>query len=199
MDGISNIAGERTTTLEHQGKIYTLTAMGLSQYAERENYILSRKPNPFDQISGLPVLPDSPAVPVPPDAGCTATEREAYKEKLTAYFEAKRRHDDAVMTRLRFEEAIRKEAGLPRFATFDDDARFDASLHGVGWRLWRALRNHHPEIDSVQAALDLLGDLGPSRFQEVIRKLERTEERDILPNSSGSETATPGLSEHPGP
>lgn len=182
MDGISNIAGGRTNTIEHRGKTYTLTAMGLSNYAERESYILSHKPNPLEMLFQLPVLPEPPAIPIPPDPGCAPAERTAYGEALGKYQAAKRQHEDAVATRIRFEEAIRKEASLPRFVTFDDDARFDASLHGVGWRLWRALRGHHPEIASVQAALDLLNELGTARFQEVIRKLEHTEERDLLPN-----------------
>lgn len=152
MDGLHNIAGDRTTTLTVGGKTYTLTTQILRDYAEREAYILEHRDNPF---ALLDYVPDS-------------------------------RKDEA------FDRAW-KEAKLAKFVPLEEEKLFDSSMRGIGWRLWRALRDHHPEIDSVQAALDLIERAGNEMFGTIVDKLDGSEEKDILGNSNGRDTTRPDV------
>lgn len=198
MDGLHNVTAIQFNTLEHAGKTYKLAVLGLNGYAEKEAYIIAHKPSPLAIMNDLPPLPEPPRLPIPPDV-TEVDKRQEYGKQLEMYYAAKRSYDDALASRLRMEEGLRKDSQAPRFVSFEEEARFDASLHGIGWRLWRALRGNHPEIDSVQAALNLIHELGPGRFQEVISKLDVAEEKELLGKSGGSKealqeaVASPGL------
>lgn len=198
MDGLNNVAGVHINELHHNGKTYKLAVLGLRDHAEKEAYILSHKPNPLTLLDQLPPLPPAPKMPVPPDDLKDTAAMAKYHAALTAYQREKAQHDAALSTRVRLEESLRKEAMAPRFVSFDDETKFDNSLHGIGWRLWRALRANHPEIDSVQAALNLIHDLGTHRFAEVVAKLDLSDEKDLLGKSSGSTDEAPGQEEPPG-
>ena len=59
MDGISNLVGRKTITRTLGGKRYTFSLIVLDEYAEKEAYILSLRPNPFEiftkiNTAGLP-------------------------------------------------------------------------------------------------------------------------------------------------
>lgn len=183
MDGIRNIAGERTSTLKIGDKTYTLTPQILAEYGERESYILSLKPNPLTVLAALPPLPPTPEAPVPPEVKEGAEAAAAYVPKLRAYKQAKARHDQLVTARARLEDRAWREATRPAVVTMEEDSLFDNSVHGLGWRLYRGLRAHHPEIDSVQAALDLIEQIGDLRA--VRTAVQQAEEKDLLGNSDG--------------
>lgn len=144
MDGISNLSGDRTAHITIGGKRYTLRPQVLAEYAERERYILSLKPNPIEV-----------AAKSPPEVRDQLLER--------AWSEATR----------------------PQIVTMDEESRFDASMHGIAWRFWRAVRRDHPEVAGVQDALDLIETLGNDRFGILLDALSEAEEKDILGNSDG--------------
>lgn len=184
MDGIRNIAGRRTARLTVNGKAYTVEPQVLAEYAERESYILALKPHPLDVIEHLPPLPAAPQVPDPPDPQAGAEGAKAYAPKLAAFQRAKAVYDHHVATRARLESRAWSEAMRPRIVTVEDEQHFDSSLHGIAWRLWRAVRKHHPEINSVQAALDLIESAGTPALPNIVEALEQAEEKDILGNSA---------------
>ena len=193
MDGIRNIAGRRTAQIEIDGNKYTVEPMVLAEYAERESYILRLKPNPLEVLASLPPLPPAPQVPVPPDVKDGAEGAAAYRPKLAAYQAEKARYEQLVSQRARLEERAWKEATRPRCVTVEEEQQFDNSLHGIAWRLYRSLRRNHPEIDGVQAALDLIERAGNSNLAHIVETLDHAEERDIVGNS-GAPTE-PGASD----
>lgn len=198
MDGIHNVAGGRSNKITIAGKEYTLTPMTLDQYAERERYILSLKPHPLSVIESAPAPPPPPQVPVPPDANCTPQERSAYGLALQRHASERQQYESAMQVRQQFMAMLRDECLKPRVVSLSEDAAFDQSLHGIGYRLWRSLRGHHPEINSVQAALLLLEKAGSSRLQEVRSKLDESEEKDILGNSEALAAGAPAAVAFPG-
>lgn len=182
-EGLVNIAGKRSPKLEINGKAYTLKPMILAEYAEREAYILSRRPSPLEAIERLPPI-ERPS-PVHRRKDETPEEYEPRRRKWLAdieEFERKSKLRDE-LTKRAFKEALQ-----PQFVSIDEDNAFDNSLHGIAWKLWRALRDNHPEIDSVQAALDLLESAGSDRMGEINSALEQSQDEDILGNSSGPVT-----------
>ena len=184
MDGIRNIAGRRTAQIQIDGQTYTVEPMVLAEYAERESYILALKPNPLDVIASLPPLPPEPQVPVPPDSKQGAEGAAAYRPKLAAYQREKAQYEQLLAQRARLEERAWKEATKPRCVTVEEEQQFDNSLHGIAWRLYRSLRRNHPEIDGVQAALDLIERAGNQKLGQIVATLDQAEERDILGNSA---------------
>lgn len=198
MDGLVNIAGKRTQTFDLNGKTYTMVPKILADYAEREKYILSLKPHPLELLDQLPPLPESPPLPVPPDNLNNTDALKLHRDQVADYHREKARHDAAVARRERLEAALRREAARPQVVSFEDDREFDQSLHGIAFKLWRSIRENHPEIDGVQAALDLLEQMGEARLGEINNKLDLVDEKDILGNSSGSGGPSPGQAEFPG-
>lgn len=154
MDGISHLAGERIAKLTLAGREYTLTTQTLEEYSEREQYILSLKPDPMALLSRIPASLD-------------------------------------LEQRQKLEDRIFRDAQRPQVVSIEDEAAFDNSIRGQGWRLWRALRKHHPEIDSVDKAIQLMEQAGAEALEETKRKLDRSEEKDLLGNSPASGTKTP--------
>ncbi len=116
--------------------------------------------------------------------------------------------DSRVMTGL--QESMLKVASRPAFVTQEEEQSFDESLHGVAWRLWRAMRDHHEEFglisngqpaayrapngrsysmtpeDGIQALLDFMESIGNEKLSELQAAADASEEKDILGNSSGS-------------
>ncbi len=108
------------------------------------------------------------------------------------------------------QESVLKVASRPAFISQDEEMEFDASLHGVAWRLWRGMRDHHEEFglitngqpveyrapngraysmtpaDGVQAMLDFMERIGNEKLTELQAAVDEAEEKDILGNSSGS-------------
>jgi hypothetical protein len=128
MDGIANIFGGNTVRLTIRGRAFTLSTMVLDEYAEREAYIISRRPAP------------------------------------------------RVCAELPNEKPPKRRVGR------QEDELFQNSPHGLGWRLMRALRKHHPEFNTVDRALSLIAGLTPGELAGVNEKLALSEERDTLPD-----------------
>lgn len=183
-EGLANIAGKRKPQLTINGRVYTLSPMVLGEYAERENYILSRKPSPFEALEKLPPVVERPKA-IRKEPGESDSE---YANRRHEYNQQLEKHER--QTRLREELTKRafKEAMQPQFVSFEEDNAFDNSLHGIAWKLWRALRDNHPEIDGVQAALDLLEEAGDEALKDITDKLDKSEEKDLLGNSDGPTT-----------
>lgn len=155
MDGLSHVAGRRTLTIEIGGKVYTLSPTRLADYADRETYILSLRPDPWDIVRRMPA-------DLPPIA------------------------------QARIEQKLIDQAMKPRLVTFDEEMAFDSSLHGTAYRFWQALKPHHPEIESIRDAYELIDQMGGARLAELQAKLNGADERDLLGKSQGS-----GTTNHP--
>ena len=86
-------------------------------------------------------------------------------------------------------------ASRPLIATMVDEDRFDRSMRGLAWSIWRAMGTHHatefpqdlPIDQGIQLGADFIdwfGDVG-----EVVNAIHRIEEKAELGNSNGP-TAT---------
>jgi len=183
-EGLAHIAGARKPQLTIDGKTYTLTPMILGEYAEREAYILSRKPSPFEALEKLPPVPDRPK-PIIKGEDETAEE---YAARRHEYNTALKQHENQVKLRDELTKQAFTMAMQPQFVSIEEDNAFDNSLHGIAWKLWRALRKHHPEVDGVQSALNLLEKAGSDSMKDITDKLDQSEEKDLLGNSNGPTT-----------
>ena len=96
-------------------------------------------------------------------------------------------------------KVIAEVALRPRIATMNDEARFDNSMRGMGYNVWRCLSVRHPEefppdIDTergVQLGADFIEWYGIARISEIISALFEAHEDDIVGNSDGQAAATP--------
>lgn len=183
MDGISNITGVRHNTIVIDDKKYHLKPKVLDDYAERESYICSLKPNPLLIIESLPLLEERPL----PIMRANGEAMDAYNLRLAAHKRKTKEIDAKHEARQLMIDRAMIEASKPKICSFDDENAFDSSLHGIAWKFWRALREDHPEIDSVQAAMSLIEKAGTAALKDINAKLDITEEKDILKNSDGLE------------
>ena len=103
-------------------------------------------------------------------------------------------------------------ASRPMFVRVDEEADFDNSLHGMGWRLWRSLRDTESDFgklesgekavwtsaegngygvsptQGVQLAIDLLMRIGEEAKAKIWQAIEQSEERDVLPTCPGQKS-----------
>lgn len=200
MHGISNIAADRTVRLTIAGRQYTATVRILGEYAAQERYLLDLRPNPLEVIEKLPPLPPAPVCPPPIPPSSPLELHQRHGQELAAHQLKKHAWDELRDRRAAMEKKAWDLALAPAVISLEEMSRFELSLHGIGYRLWRALRMHHPEIDSVQAALDLLDEHGTNNLSSVLDALDQSEEKDILGNSgpptTGGDMAAAGS---PGP
>lgn len=120
-----------------------------------------------------------------------------------------------------------KESQRPQFVTRFEEVEFDASLHGLAWGLWRAMRDQEFDFgklkkdedavyetpdgtgysmkpaQGVQRALDFIEEVGTERIGELEAIRDGVENPPELKNSSGSVTTTEpspqATSDSPGP
>lgn len=129
-----------------------------------------------------------------------------------------------ISVRTRIEETAIRIATKARFATRDEEAEFDNSLHGLAWGLWRALRDNHEEFgrigpgsksapaytspagnhysigpaEGVQRVLSLIEAGGNESLATLKAIRDGAEEADILPNSAGREVESPPATDDTG-
>jgi hypothetical protein len=80
-------------------------------------------------------------------------------------------------------------ATRPLIATMADEERFDNSMRGIAWSIWRALAVNHPiefppdlPVErGIQLGLDFIEWFGDIRA--ILKALHKIEEKDILGNS----------------
>ena len=80
-------------------------------------------------------------------------------------------------------------ATRPLIATMTDEERFDNSMRGIAWSIWRALAVNHPmefppdlPVErGIQLGLDFIEWYGDIRA--ILKALHKIEEKDILGNS----------------
>ena len=79
-------------------------------------------------------------------------------------------------------------AARPLIATLQDEERFDESLRGIGYSVWRALSVHHPEEFPPSLPIERGIQLGCdfvewfSDIKAIIHALHKAEERPELGN-----------------
>lgn len=80
-------------------------------------------------------------------------------------------------------------AARPKIATLQDENRFDNSLRGIAWGVWRALCEKHPDEfppnasaeQGIQLGIDFIAWY--NNTAEILDALYKVEEQDILGNS----------------
>lgn len=83
--------------------------------------------------------------------------------------------------------AAMKQATSGKTVTAAEAADFENSIHGLAWKFWRCIEADHPEIDSVQKAIELLTLAGAERLEEIARSVELGSGEADLGNSPGRE------------
>ena len=92
-------------------------------------------------------------------------------------------------------DAAMRQAVKGRTVTAQEAAEFENSIRGLAWKLWKCLEQDHPEIDSVDAAIDLLTQAGTEHLERIARTVELGSGEADLGKSSGQqpqETAMEG-------
>ena len=85
-------------------------------------------------------------------------------------------------------KAAMHEAVTARTVTAPEMAAFENSVDGLAWKLWQCLKDNHPEIDSIDAAKQILIDAGDAHFEQLARTVEiATGEADIKKSSGQAE------------
>lgn len=169
-DGLDNLIGEKTSTLSVGGKDYTVSTALMADHAEKESYINGLRPGLAELLSQIP-----DRIPAKVMQGLQET---AFKVSLR-----------------------------PQFVTQDEEDEFDESRHGFAWRVWRSLRDHHTEFgkggdqiyqapnerwysmtpaEGVQAVLSFMEFAQDFELAAIRQRVDEAEEKDIIPNSSGS-------------
>lgn len=81
-------------------------------------------------------------------------------------------------------------ATRPLIATMTDEERFDNSMRGVAWSVWRALSVNHPDEfpptltaeKGIQLGMDFIEWFGD--IKAILKAIHKIEEKDILGNSA---------------
>lgn len=97
--------------------------------------------------------------------------------------------------RIKAIKVIADAVSRPLIATLQDEERFDNSLRGIAFGVWRGLCEDHPgefppkaQVEAgIQLGLDFIEWYGLDRIGEIIDVLHRLEEKDLVGNSSGQE------------
>jgi len=105
---------------------------------------------------------------------------------------------EAITDPQQFALAIRQIADVtsrPLIATRDDEARFDDSMRGIAYTLWRSLSVQHPDefppgaqVEAgIQLGLNFIAWYGGygQPLDEIIDAINTAQERDELKNSDG--------------
>jgi len=179
----------RVATITVDGKQYTLVPNTLGDYRARERYIHGLKKDPFEVLQRrqetLACKPLAQLDQVQAELReCTA---ELQKEKtiavavqrlgksIDALAEAVASQTTTLATEA---ERAWKRAMAPAVVSIADEMAFDQSMHGIAYRVWRAMQVHHSdEFDSdpekgVQQALDWIEKVGNARFRNIVELLE---------------------------
>ncbi len=81
--------------------------------------------------------------------------------------------------------AAMNQAVAARTVTAEEASAFENSVDGLAWKVWQCLKQDHPEIDSMDAARQLLIAAGESHFEQIARATEIASGEADLKKSSG--------------
>lgn len=76
-----------------------------------------------------------------------------------------------------------------RTVTQEDAEAFENSVDGLSWKLWQCLKDNHPEINSLDAARDLLIAAGEDNFQKLAMSVQVASGEADLGKSTGQAEA----------
>lgn len=84
-------------------------------------------------------------------------------------------------------------AARPQIASFQDEERFDQSMRGLSYNIWRCLSVEHPDEfppgvpleKGIQLGADFIEWFGQDRVSELIDAIWKANEADIVKNSDG--------------
>lgn len=72
-----------------------------------------------------------------------------------------------------------------RTVTPEEAQAFEDSMDGLAWKFWQCIRQDHPEVDSIQAAKELIISAGDERLREIAVATELASGEADLGNSTG--------------
>lgn len=75
-----------------------------------------------------------------------------------------------------WDAAMRAVINNRSVATIQEMTDFESSIRGYAWKLWQAVKGDHPEIDSLEKAMELLERIGPAGAAELESKLHQVTE-----------------------
>jgi hypothetical protein len=82
-------------------------------------------------------------------------------------------------------DAAMEKAVSDRVVSTEQAKAFEDSLDGLCWKLWQCLKQDHPEINSVQAARDLMLEAGEEHFEKLAYATELASGEADIKKSSG--------------
>ena len=82
-------------------------------------------------------------------------------------------------------KAAMERAVANRIVTSAEAKAFEDSVDGLAWKMWHCLKKEHPEIDSIEAARNLLIEAGEAHFELLARATEVASGEAELGKSSG--------------
>lgn len=95
-------------------------------------------------------------------------------------------------------DAAMKQAVSGRTVTAEEASAFENSVNGLSWKVWQCMKRDHAEIDSVEAARNLLLEAGEKHFDRIASEVEIGSGEADLKNSDGPEVTTPGETDQVG-
>lgn len=72
-----------------------------------------------------------------------------------------------------------------RIVTSEEAAAFENSVDGLAWKVWQCVREDHPEVNTLEAARELLLLAGEEHFERLARATELASGEADLKKSSG--------------
>lgn len=87
-------------------------------------------------------------------------------------------------------DACMRNVLASRNVTAQEVQAFEQSVRGYAWKLWQCVKEDHPEIDSIDKAMELLVEAGPQRAEEIDLKLRLASGEADLGKLSGQTPAT---------
>lgn len=88
-------------------------------------------------------------------------------------------------------DAAMRQAVERRTVSAQEAAEFENSIRGLGWKLWKCLEQDHPEINGVDAAIELITKAGTEHLERIARSVELGSGEADLGKSSGQPPKDP--------
>lgn len=86
-------------------------------------------------------------------------------------------------------EAAIKVAQDNRVVTMEDIKKYSSTIRGLSWQFWQLVKQDHPEIDTLDAAQEILVKLDQAKSMELLGKMRIASGEEDAKNSSGQAAA----------
>lgn len=165
-DGLRNLIGEKTVTLEVGDKVYTMSTAVMADHAEKEAYIHSLRPSLMSLLSQIP---------------STLSPRATQSMQETAFKLAGKSQFVTQDEEIEFDSSPHGIAWRLWRSLRDYHAEFGKG----GDEIYQAPNGRSYSVtppDGVQLVLNFMEAAGNEATRAIVRAVEEAEEADILPN-----------------